>query len=113
MNTVATSDFHTVLRPNINACVKIFRQANILSHHRSLDAFFDIVACRKIVARAQLWFSVRKVYTIQYVKIRIGICVLVNINNKRVFKLVFVVVSVTLIPEIFFLQIDTIHVSNM
>ena len=46
-------------------------------------------------------------------KIRIGICVLVNINNKRVFKLVFVVVSVTLIPEIFFLQIDTIHVSNM
>ena len=46
-------------------------------------------------------------------KIRIGICVLVNINNKRGFKLVFVVVSVTLIPEIFFLQIDTIHVSNM
>ena len=46
-------------------------------------------------------------------KIRIGICVLVNINNKRVFKLVLVVVSVTLIPEIFFLQIDTIHVSNM
>ena len=48
-------------------------------------------------------------------KIRIGICVLVNIYNKRVFKLANVVystvhISVTLIPEIFFLQIVEIDI---
>ena len=68
MKTIATSDFtpfegQTSLPATLT--IKIVSKSSILSHHRSLDAFFDIVACRKIVARAQLWFSVRKVQVVK------------------------------------------------